>query len=257
MSSDGASTAAGVTAPGPWFRLRAGLFFVVLAVSLVLFVPVLLLLWPAPLAARFRFSNHWTRFFVASLRVVCGIDHRIEGMENLPGPAVIYFSKHQSTWETLAFQTLFPHYVWIVKREALRIPVFGWGLASLEPIAIDRSAGRDAVSQIKEQGIARLKAGLSILIFPQGTRVAPGEYRRYRLGGGILATATGAPVVPIAHNAGLYWPPKRLLVARPGTIRVRIGKPLDPRGLSPEQIVSRLEEWVEANTRELEASVAE
>lgn len=252
MSSGDAAVSGTQPAPGAMYRLRAAAFFLLLVVSLMLFVPVLLLFWVAPLPARFRFSVHWCRFFVASLRFVCGIDHRIEGMENLPQGPVIYFSKHQSSWETLAFQTVFPHYVWILKREALRIPVFGWGLASLEPIAIDRSAGHDAVSQVKEQGIARLRAGLSILIFPQGTRVAPGEYRRYKLGGGILAVASGAPVVPIAHNAGCYWPAKRLLVARPGTIRVRIGRPLDPRGLSPEEITASLERWIEANTKELE-----
>lgn len=239
-------------AAGLAFRLRAGAFFLLLAVSLVVFVPVLLLLFRAPLAARFDFSNRWCRFFVASLKLVCGIDHRIDGLARVPARAVIIYSKHQSTWETLAFQTFFPHYVWVLKREALRIPVFGWGLASLEPIAIDRSAGKDAVTQVKEQGLARLRAGLSVLIFPQGTRVAPGEYRRYKLGGGILAAAAGVPVVPIAHNAGMYWPPKRLLVARPGTIRVRIGEPLDPRGLSPEEITARLEQWIESNTRELE-----
>ncbi len=235
-----------------WFRLRAICLLLVLAISLIFFVPCLMTTWWSPLPERYRFANRWMHFFIGCLRVVVGIEHRVEGLEKVPAGAVILFSKHQSTWETLVFQTLFPHYVWILKREALRIPVFGWGLATLEPIAIDRRAGRDAVTQIKEQGIPRLRSGISILIFPQGTRVAPGEYRRYKLGGGILAAASGAPVVPIAHNAGIYWPPKRLLVARSGTIRVRIGEPLDPTGLAPEDITNRLEQWIEANTEELE-----
>ncbi len=236
------------------FRLRAACLFLVMVVSLIFFVPCLLTRWRSPLAARYHFANHWMHFFIGCLRTLVSIDHRVEGLQRLPAGPVIYFSKHQSTWETLVFQTLFPHYVWILKKEALRIPVFGWGLATLEPIAIDRKAGRDAVTQVKEQGLARLRAGLSILIFPQGTRVPPGEHARYKLGGGILAAAAGVPVVPIAHNAGLYWPSKRLLVARPGTIRVRIGEPIDPRGLEPEEIIARVERWVEKNTTELEAA---
>jgi len=234
------------------WRLRGFLFTTALAGSLVVYVPFLLLFTFTPLRVRHRLSNVWTRFFVAFIGAAMGIRHRVRGMERLPDEACIYFVKHQSTWETLAFQTLFPHYVWILKREALWIPFFGWGLALLRPIAIDRSAGRAAVEQIIEQGGRRLSQGLGILIFPEGTRIAPKARHRYGLSGVLLAQATGAPMVPIAHNSGLFWPPKRLGGYRPGTIDVVSGEPVRVApDEDPQAVTERLREWMDTTADRL------
>jgi 1-acyl-sn-glycerol-3-phosphate acyltransferase len=216
-----------------------------MAVSLLVYVPFLLLAAPLPLSVSFRLSNVWTGFFVLMARVLVGIRHEFHGLEHLPQGACVYYSKHQSAWETLAYQTIFPHYVWIIKREALWIPVFGWGLATLRPIAINRSSGQKAVSQIVEQGCRRLREGVGVMIFPEGTRIKPGERHRYGLGGALLAKAAGAQLVPIAHNSGLFWPPRRLGGYQAGVIDVVIGEPLDSRGLDEHEITQRLKCWMD------------
>jgi 1-acyl-sn-glycerol-3-phosphate acyltransferase len=162
----------------------------------------------------------------------------------------IVLSKHQSAWETLAFQVIFPRQVWVVKRELLWIPFFGWGLAMLSPIAIDRGAGRRALSQLLEQGRERLARRYCIVIFPEGTRVAPGNRGQYRAGGAWLAVKTATPVLPVAHNAGELWP-RHALVKRPGLITVSIGAPIDPRNLTPDELNQRVEEWIEGEVRRI------
>ncbi len=161
------------------------------------------------------------------LKHLCGLDYRVEGREHLPGGAAIILSKHQSAWETIAFQEIFPPQTWVLKRELMWIPLFGWALALLRPIAIDRSAGRKAIEQVIEQGRERLQSGIWVVVFPEGTRVAPGTRKRYGMGGAVLAAETGYPVVPVAHNAGSFWP-RRGFLKRPGTVRVVIGPVIDP-----------------------------
>jgi 1-acyl-sn-glycerol-3-phosphate acyltransferase len=160
-------------------------------------------------------------------------------------------SKHQSAWETLAFQEIFPPFVFILKRELLWIPLFGWGLALLKPIAIDRDAGRRALDQVVSQGRARLEQGIWVVVFPEGTRVAPGHRRRYKSGGAALAAETGYPVVPVAHNAGVFWP-KRSFIKKPGTIRVVIGPPIPTKGKSADEVLDQAEEWIEQTMARLE-----
>ena len=236
---------------GLLYRLRAAAFVLINAVSLIVFVPFLLLFFRTSLETRNRVATWWMLFHRWVVYRVGGISYRVEGLENLPGPGVIYFAKHQSTWETLFLQTVLPHYVWILKREALWIPFFGWGQSLLEPIAINRSAGRRAVDQIVDQGRQWLQRGSGVLIFPEGTRREPGAPPAYKIGGGILATQTGAPVVPIALNSGLFWPAKSLLLKRPGTIDLRIGPAFDPAGMTPEEVVSKAEAWIEPACQEL------
>ncbi|MDJ0653066.1 MAG: lysophospholipid acyltransferase family protein [Xanthomonadales bacterium] len=236
---------------GLLYSLRSLLFVVIVAVSLVIFVPFLLLFFRTSLETRNRVARWWMYFHRALVQHLGGIDFRVEGLDALPGSAVIYFAKHQSTWETLVLQTLLPHYVWILKKEALRIPFFGWGLALLEPIAIDRSSGRKAVDQIVDQGKVWIERGSGILIFPEGTRREPGAEPDYKIGGGILAVATGAPVVPVALNSGMFWPPKSLFLKRPGTIDLRFGPAFDPSGMTPEQVVAKAQDWIEPTCREL------
>lgn len=233
--------------------LRSALFNVVLWLSVPIYTPLVLLSFPFPPLARYRFVVQWARFHIWLLRHLCRLDYRVEGRQNLPaGPSVI-LSKHQSTWETLAYHLIFPPIAWVLKRELMWIPLLGWTLALLRPIAIERGAGRRAVDRVVEQGRSRLQSGLSVLVFPEGTRMPPRTRRRYRLGGPILASATGHPVVPVAHNAGRFWP-RRGFVKRPGVIRVVIGPAIDTRGRSPGEINEQTETWIERTMEELEGT---
>lgn len=219
--------------------------------SILVFAPLAVLTFPLPLSARYSFITRWAHFNLWTLRLLCGLHYRVEGAEHIPaGPAII-FCKHQSTWETLALQSVFPHQIWLLKRELLWVPLFGWGLAMLDPIAIDRRAGRKAVAQLIEQGKRHLDQGRWVIIFPEGTRVAPGQTGRYGIGGAALAQTSGYPVVPVAHNAGQFWPRRRFL-KRPGTIRLAIGPLIHTEGKSAEQIRDEAREWIENRTREIE-----
>jgi 1-acyl-sn-glycerol-3-phosphate acyltransferase len=237
--------------------LRSVLFNLLLWLSVPLFVPPALIAAALlPWRPRYRLLSSWGRFHTWLARRLCGIGYRVEGRQHLPkhGAAII-LAKHQSAWETIAFQEIFPPHTWVLKRELIWVPFFGWALRLLRPIAIDRGAGRRAVEQIVAQGSERLRSGIWVMIFPEGTRVAPGHRRRYGVGGAALAAASGFPVVPVAHNAGHFWP-RRGFLKRPGTVRVVIGPPIHTRGKSSEEINRRAEEWIEATMRELEGRAA-
>ncbi len=206
---------------------------------------------PLPYEKRYAFLGQWAGFTLWWLRKTCGIEYRVEGMENLPDQPAVVLSKHQSSWETIAVQQIFPRQVWLLKRELLWVPFFGWALASLGVIAIDRGSPRKALQQLLSQGEAYLRQGRWVIIFPEGTRIAPGERGKYNAGGALLAEKTDSPVVPVAHNAGLFWP-RGGFVKQPGVIRVRIGPPVYPRGKKASEIIGLVEEWIERNVRELE-----
>lgn len=182
--------------------------------------------------------------------VICGVRYRVIGAENIPRVPCVILSKHQSAWETMALQTIFPPQVWVMKRELLWIPFFGWGLAMLWPIAIDRGSGSKALRQMAEQGRERLKAGFYIVIFPEGTRVAPGQRAAYHPGGAWLTVKTGALALPVAHNAGECWR-KNAFIKRPGLITVSIGKPIASAGLSAAELNQRIENWIESEMPKL------
>lgn len=230
---------------------RSVLFNVLMWVSVVIYAPLMLPTALLPFPARYRLIRQWARFQVFLLKLMCDLDYRVEGREHLPAGAAIIMSKHQSAWETIAFQEIFPAQTWVLKRELMWIPLFGWALALLRPIAINRGAGRQAIEQIIAQGRERLQSGIWVVVFPEGTRVAPGARRRYGIGGAVLAAEAGYPVVPVAHNAGSFWP-RRGFLKRPGTIRVVIGPAIDPRGRKAEEIIRRTEEWIENAMMELE-----
>ncbi|MFZ5508961.1 MAG: lysophospholipid acyltransferase family protein [Pseudomonadota bacterium] len=230
--------------------LRSLLFMVALVFYTPPFALFFLLMRPLPGMTRYRIVQGWTRVALWLVKHLLGIKYRVEGRENLPaGPAVI-LCKHQSAWETMALQEIFPPVSFVLKRELLRIPFFGWGLASIPSIAIDRSAGRDALEQVLEQGRQRLQEGFWVVIFPEGTRTAPGTTRRYKPGGAYLAAKTGAPVVPVAHNAGEFWR-RQAFLKYPGTVTVSIGPAIDTRGLTPDEINARTEAWIEAEMRRI------
>jgi 1-acyl-sn-glycerol-3-phosphate acyltransferase len=225
--------------------LRASLFGLGYILSILVFAVPSVLTFPFPFELRYRFISQWSRFALWWLKVTCNLTYEVKGRENIPQQNAIILCKHQSAWETLALQHIFPPQVWLLKRELLWIPFFGWGLAMLEPIAIDRKAGRRAMRQVIEQGRERLQAGRWVVIFPEGTRVPPGKKRRYRLGGAKLAEKTGYPVVPVAHNAGFFWP-RRGFLKKPGVITLEVGPPIDSAGMRAEDINAAAEEWIES-----------
>ena len=224
--------------------LRSLLFYLGLAVSTLLATPILLLLYPLPFRMRYYAVTRWTVFNLWWLRITCNLKHTVTGSENIPpGPAIV-MSNHQSAWETLALQIIFPAQAWILKRELLWIPIYGWGLAAMEPIAIDRGSTLRAFRQIVDQGCQRLAAGVWVIIFPEGTRVAPGEKRKYLPGGGLLAEKSGYPVVPVAHNSGKFWP-RNSFIKKPGVIHMVIGTPMASTGKTAEKIMQEVEHWIE------------
>jgi len=205
-----------------------------------------------PPFARYRVISAWSRLMVWAAERICGIRYRVIGAENIPREPCIVLAKHESAWETLALQAILPPQVWVIKRELLWIPFFGWGLAMLSPIAIDRKAGPRALKQMVEQGRERLQRGFSIVIFPEGTRAAPGTRGVYQIGGAWLALQTGAPLLPVAHNAGTYWP-KNALLKRSGVITVSIGPLVAPDGRKPAALMQDMEQWIENETQRIRA----
>ncbi|MDO8704719.1 MAG: lysophospholipid acyltransferase family protein [Sulfuricaulis sp.] len=232
---------------------RSVLFNLLMWSSVAIYAPLSLLTIVLPFSWRYRIIRQWARWQMIMLIKLCGLGFRVEGREHLPPGAAVILSKHQSAWETIAFQEIFPPQTWVLKRELLWIPLFGWALALLRPIAIDRRAGRKAIEQVIEQGRDRLQSGIWVVVFPEGTRVAPGTRRRYGIGGAVLAAATGYPVVPVAHNAGSFWP-RRGFLKHPGTIRVVIGPVIDSRGKTAEEIRQIAEAWIETTMVELQGS---
>jgi 1-acyl-sn-glycerol-3-phosphate acyltransferase len=229
----------------------SALFSAVTWLSVLLYAPLMLLTFPLPFRQRYYLITRWAAFQMWAVRVLCGLHFQVSGREHLSrGPAII-MCKHQSTWETFSLSLIFPPQTWVLKREVMWIPLFGWALALLKPIAIDRGSKREAIQQVIAQGRERLDAGIWVTVFPEGTRVAPGQRRRWGHGGAVLAAQTGYPVIPVAHNAGHFWP-RRKLLKRPGTIQLVIGPAIEPRGRGHEEILRLAEEWVTGTMEQLE-----
>jgi 1-acyl-sn-glycerol-3-phosphate acyltransferase len=225
--------------------LRSTLYSLLQIIITPLYFLIILAAFPLPPIRRYRITSGWAHIMMFLLRLICGIRYRVIGTEHIPTVPSIVLSKHQSAWETIAFQQIFPPQVWVLKKELLRVPFFGWGLALTSPIAIDRSSRKAALKQIVEQGKDRLKQGFWIIVFPEGTRIAPGKKGKYGIGGAWLGTHTGAPVVPVAHNAGEFWG-KNSFLKLPGTITVSIGPPINPAEMEPGDLNARVESWIEA-----------
>ena len=230
--------------------LRSVLFLLLQAALTVVWSLLSLLTFPFDPHTRYRFITKWTRMVLWLAGAICGIRYEVRGLEHLPARPSIVLSKHQSAWETLAFQMFLPPQVWVLKRSLLRIPFFGWGLAMMNPIAIDRSAGMQALKQTLEQGRDRLAQGFWIVIFPEGHRFPPGKKGTYHPGGAWLAIQTGAPVVPIALNSGYLWG-RDAFVKLPGKITVSIGPPIEPGSMKAEALMRRVEDWIESETARL------
>jgi 1-acyl-sn-glycerol-3-phosphate acyltransferase len=179
-----------------------------------------------------------------------GIGCEVEGWEHVPKHPVVVMAKHQSAWETLFMESRFPPQCWIIKKELLWLPFVGWGLLAIRCIAIDRSSGHSARDQIVEQGRKRLGHGMWVSIFPEGTRMAPGKVGRYGIGGALLATRTGTPILPVAHDAGEYWP-RYAFRKRPGRVKVVIGPPIATAGRDPISVNTEVQGWIEAQMRRI------
>lgn len=245
-----------------WVRsllFTIGQFFAVLV-----YCPIAIMSFPLPPLTRSRVISQWARFTIWWLRVTCRLDYTVEMTQSLPNRPSVILSKHQSAWETIAFQLIFPPQAWVLKRELLLIPFFGWGLAASRPVAIDRRSGTRALDEVVRQGRERLAEGRWVVVFPEGTRMQPGERGRYNPGGALLATKAQAPVVPVAHNAGEFWP-RRGFLKRPGTIRVVIGPAIEPQGKRAKEVNAQAEKWIEetmsrlysaARPRAVDAAVA-
>lgn len=223
--------------------LRSLLFTSFLFLSVPVFATGVLLLAPFGHQVYYRMAVGWARANLWLLDRLCGLRFEVEGLENIPqAPCVLYW-KHESVWETMAGALLFPPQTWVVKRELMWLPFFGWGLALLKPIAINRKAGRTAVKQVMSQGRERLASGLFVVIYPEGTRVLPGQERRFGISGAALAKSAGRPILPVAHNAGDFWP-RRSFLKRPGVIKVVIGAPIETHALGHDEITARGRAWI-------------
>jgi 1-acyl-sn-glycerol-3-phosphate acyltransferase len=231
--------------------IRSSLFMVLMCVITFPFGGVVALTFPLEIHKRYRIISRWACWLAMPLiRKVLGIQCRVIGRENLPaGPAVI-LSKHQSAWETIAFQDIFPPIAYVLKRELLRIPLFGWGLAQMPIVSIDRSGGKDALKQVIDQGTERLREGFWVVVYPEGTRAPIGAAKRYKIGGAALATSAGVPVVPVAHNAGEFWR-RNAFIKYPGEVVVSIGPVIETTGRTAEEVNAEVEAWIEGEMRRL------
>ncbi|EKD53700.1 MAG: hypothetical protein ACD_60C00160G0022 [uncultured bacterium] len=232
--------------------IRSFVFSIIMVTLTTLYSFVCVLIWPLSLRYRYGLILTWTRFMIFLLKVICYVDYHVEGLENIPKDrSGIVLSKHQSTWETFFLPPLFNEAAIIVKRELLWVPFFGWGLATIDPIAINRSDKASAMEQIITKGKKCLQQGRFILIFPEGTRIPYGKVGHYRTGGARLAKATGYPIIPIAHNAGRYWP-KRKFIKTPGTVKIVIGPLIEVNDRSPEAVTAEVKNWIEDTIKKID-----
>lgn len=206
-----------------------------------------------PFPARFALARFYSRVMLGFLRLSCGLGYRVVGQENLPAEPCVALWKHSSAWETFAMMLVCPLQAWVFKRELMWIPLFGWSLALMRGIPINRAAGHSAVNQVVDQGAERLRSGVWVMIFPEGTRMPVGETRKYGVSGTLLACRGGFKVVPIAHDSGYFWPRRGLLKKR-GTITVVIGKAIDCTGRDPREVNAEVQEWIEAAIRQVRST---
>lgn len=235
--------------------IRSIILFTLLIVSVIPFAFAIFTVGMLmPFRLRCQMANAWGRLDLWLLDKICNLKYEIKGWENLPDHSAIIMAKHQSAWETIAMRGLFPpEQAWILKRELMWIPFFGWALAAVGSISINRSSGRTAIRQVISKGTERLKQGRLVMIFPEGTRVAPGERKKYGMGGAMLAEQSGYPIIPVAHNAGVFWR-RRGVKKYPGTVQMVIGQPIATEDKTANQIIAEVEAWIEDTVANLPQS---
>ena len=233
--------------------LKDKLFYLFYFLSVFWFGLTACLIFWLPYRYRVAYISLWNRIIVALAYVFLGINVHLIGRENIPNTPSVIMCKHQSEWETFYLQTIFPSLCTILKQELLRIPFFGWALKQMEPIAINRSAPKEALRKVQTMGLKRLEQGRSVLIFPEGTRVKPGARGRYARSGANLAIASESLILPIAHNAGLHWQSKQKKTA--GTITFVIGAPISTKDKTAKQLTDEVESWIEQQSESLLTAV--
>lgn len=224
-------------------KVRSILFWVIAVGVLPICAIYALLVMLLPRKIRHLMMIQWSRFYTLLMKHLCGINYRVQGIENIPIEPAIYAGNHQSAWETMALTKILPQFVWVMKRELLKVPLFGWAVAAASPIAIDRSKGVDSMEQIIRQGTERFGAGLGITIFPEGTRIKPKSRKEFKIGVAKLAIGLNKPIVPFAHNSGYFFK-KGGFWLYPGTVDVVIGKPIYPDNDDPAEFIQKIQAWV-------------
>jgi 1-acyl-sn-glycerol-3-phosphate acyltransferase len=230
--------------------LRSALFLAILIAFTPFYWALVMLSAPFSRLTRHRVITGWPRIALWLIRRLLGIQHEVHGREHIPREPVVILSKHQSAWETIAYSTIFPPHVYVIKRELLWIPFLGWGLGLMSPIAINRAHRKEAMQRLIDLGGERLRQGFSIMVYPEGTRVAVGRRGIYKLGGAVIAVNNRAKVLPVAHNAGLVWP-RNSFRKYPGKVTVVIGPAIDTAGLTADQVMRRVEDWIEGEMARL------
>jgi 1-acyl-sn-glycerol-3-phosphate acyltransferase len=211
--------------------VRSGIFLLLMGLNVIVFGTAMLLAWPvASLHGRWRVASNWSKVNRWLLKITCNLREEIQGMDRLPPPPFVLMAKHQSAWETLMFLGIFPPLIWVLKRSLIYIPFFGWALRASNQIFIDRQQGVEAIRLLQQASERMFDQGFALMVFPEGTRVAPGTVGDYKGGGVNIAMAAGIPIVPVAHNAGVYWA-RRSFLKKPGVIRVKIGPPIPTTNL--------------------------
>jgi len=228
------------------------LFFYIGYIALTIWFGVtgIMLFGWQPYAIRRRYILLWNRLAIFWLKFTCGVRYQVEGLENIPEGPFVVLSNHQSQWETFYLQLLFQPLATIMKRELLNIPGFGWGLRLLKPIAINRGKPRDAMKQMLAKGRHRIEEGISVLVFPEGTRAPNNQIKKYARGGAALAVESNAPLVMVAHNAGSHWPPHQF-IKYPGTIQVRIAEIVDRKDKTSRELTELAQCWIQAQLKEM------
>lgn len=230
--------------------LRSLLFNFGMIFFTIPFTVISLFTFPFTHKYRYKFISIWAKSIIAWLKITCKLDFKLEGIENIPKKPCVVFCNHQSAWETLALQLVLPPQVWVLKKELLLIPFFGWGLWLTSPIAINRSAGKKALLQMFNQGVKKLKKGFFIIIFPEGTRLAPNENKKYHIGGSWLAKKLHVPILPVSHNSGYFWP-KNSFLKFPGIVKIKIGPVISTDKLKPEDLNTKVKKWIDSNVEKI------
>ncbi len=234
----------------PVLYIRSFIFWLGFLLSTVVVGLLVIALFFTPSDFRLTVAKLWCHSTLWWLKLVCKLDYVVEGAENIGEQNAIVLCKHQSTWETIALHAIVPLGRWVFKRELMKIPIFGWALALTDPIAIDRGSGRKAVTQLIREGTEKLKQGKWMILFPEGTRTSPGAEKQYKIGGALLATKSGYPVLPIAHNAGEFWP-KHSFIKWPGTITVCIGPLIESRDKKADVLLAETHDWIEGKMKQI------
>ena len=236
--------------------IRSLLFYLYLVSVTSIAAFICILITPiTSVAQRYSIVRFWSYLNLQMLELICKIQYQVLGMEHIQecgSQPMILLSKHQSAWETIVYPYIFPKTLCFVsKRELLWLPFFGWALASLKMITINRGDREVARAAVAVQGRERLAQGQWIAIFPEGTRTPVGSYRPYRKGGFRLALATGTDIIPVAQNAGNVWP-RNSFLKYPGMVTVSIGHAISVQDKSEEQIQTEVEGWIEGEMHRID-----